>query len=315
MQSRVVDVAGVPIELRAIDETRAESLAQGFIGFATSDVPAVATITVDDTTGEPPPRPPYSELFELRFWDERDGLVMSAPGLLLTVDGTSARVQLPDVSGTFPLETSVYLPLTWLLARHERFVLHGAGIARDGRALLMLGHSGAGKSTLIAAALEAGWQALADDVVIVHRRDGEFCIHGVHRIPAIPTELGGPVVATGRRLEDPRDRAALPRHVLTDGGHALAGVVLITHSESPRGSLEVARGSQALPLLLQSFAANVDARLRAAFFETAADISRLPVWELGLAAELGVRRARASHHLALCAEGQTLHGVDSASVR
>src|SRR5262249_28821242 len=157
--------AGVPIELCATDQQRADALAVGFTGFdATDDVP-VATITVDDTIGSPPSRPPLSELLVFRYWDEPDGLVFTAPGLVLTVAGTTSRGQLSVPSAARALGAPLYLPLTWLLAPHGRFPVHGAGIVRDGRALLLLGQSGAGKSTLIAAALEAGWRALADDIV------------------------------------------------------------------------------------------------------------------------------------------------------
>jgi ABC-type dipeptide/oligopeptide/nickel transport system ATPase component len=187
------------------------------------------------------------------------------------------------------------------MARHDRFVLHGAAIVRDGRAFLLLGQSGAGKSTLAVAALEAGWQALADDVVILHASPDGFRIFGIHRTPAVPTEIGGPLAAAAPRLDDPRNRAELSRQLLTGGGHPLAGIVLITHADASAGSLREARGHQALPLLLQSFAGSIDPHLRTAFFAPGAAVSRLPVWELGHAADPAVRRERAAHHLDLCA--------------
>ena len=163
-------------------------------------------------------------------------MVAGSAGLVLIVDGTEAHAHLPDLAALPDFEGCVYLPLTWLLARHDRFVLHGAAIERDGVALLVLGHSGAGKSTLAAAALEAGWHVLADDVVIVHRdENAAFRIHGVHRTPAFPTEIGGALTESATPLDDPRDRAELPRHVLTGGEHALAGVVLVVHAEHDRG--------------------------------------------------------------------------------
>lgn len=302
MPSRVVDIAGVPVALRASDDERDPSLHAGLEGFEPTREEAVATISVDATPAVPPTRPARSELLGIRFWDEPDGIVVSAPpGLVITVEGPRAHVHLPDLAALPFFEGCVYLPLTWLLARNDRFVLHGAAIVRDGRALLLLGHSGAGKSTLAISALEAGWQALADDVVIVHPdRDG-LCIHGIHRVPAVPTEIGGPLAESARRLDDPRDRAELPRAVLTGGGHRLAGVVLITHADAADGSMRPASGHQVLPLLLQSFAGSIDRRLRAAFFETARALSRLPVWELGHAADPTIRRERAAHHLERCA--------------
>ncbi|MEX1007930.1 MAG: hypothetical protein WD271_08825 [Acidimicrobiia bacterium] len=301
MPSRVVDIAGVPIALEASDDARDQSLHGSFEGFDTIHVPAAATIALDAATALPPTRVARSELLHIKFWDEPDGIVVATPGLVITVAGSRADAHLPDLAAIPDFEGCVYLPLTWLLARHDRFVLHGAGIVRDGHALLLLGHSGAGKSTLAVAALEAGWLALADDVVIVHASDDGFRIHGVHRTPAVPTEIGGRFAASARRLDDPRDRAALSRGVLTSGGHPLAGVVLITHADAAEGSLREAGGHQVLPMLLQSFAGSIDPSLRGAFFAPAATLSRLPVWELGHAADPAVRRQRAAHHLDRCA--------------
>ncbi|HXY94682.1 MAG TPA: hypothetical protein VEP49_19625 [Acidimicrobiia bacterium] len=301
MPVRVVDVAGVPVTLEACDDERAEGLAAAFTAFRPTDEPSRAAITVDANAGVVPSRPPHSQFREFSFWEEPDGLVLSAPGIVVVVEGKRARAHVPDPAAFAYLEACVYLPVTWFLARHGRFVLHGGAVARDGRALLLLGGSGAGKSTLVAAALEAGWEALADDVVIVHADGaGGFRVHGVHRRPTIPMELGGPVVESAEPLADPRERAALPRDVLATGDRALAGVVLIAHADDD-GFLRTAPGFRVLPLLLQSFGATVDPRLRAAFFPVAGDLSRLPRWELALAVDPTVRRAHAAVHLGHCA--------------
>jgi hypothetical protein len=272
---------------------------------------------VDAAPATTPTRPPHSELLGLEFWAEADGMVVAAPpGLVITVAGDRADAHVPDLAALSSFERCVYLPLTWLLAQNDRFILHGAAIVRDGRALLLLGASGAGKSTLAVSALDAGWSALADDVVIVHSDDdgfgddgfgddgsgdGALCIHGIHRVPAVPTEIGGRFADAAPRHNDPRLRATLPRTVLTGGGHRLAGVVLITHADAADGSLASASGHQALPLLLQSFAGTVDPTLRIAFFETARALDRLPIWDLGHAADPTIRRERAAHHLERCA--------------
>jgi hypothetical protein len=299
--SRVVDIAGVPIALEASDDARGRSLQGSFEGFSPASAAPAATIAVDAATAVAPTRPARSELLHIKFWDEPDGMVVATPGLVFTVTGSRADAHLTDLAALGDFEACVYLPLTWLLARHDRFVLHGAGIARDGRALLLLGHSGAGKSTLAVAALESGWQALADDVVIVDASAPGFRLHGIHRTPAVPTEIGGPLAESALRLDDLRNRAALSRGVLTRGGHALAGVVLITHADNAEGSLREAAGHQVLPKLLQSFAGSIDPSLRTSFFGPAAALSRLPVWELGHSADPAVRRERAAHHLDRCA--------------
>jgi hypothetical protein len=62
----------------------------------------------------------------------------------------------------------------WLLLRHldRELALHGASVAIDGKALVLLGRSGAGKSTLAAELCDRGAALLADDAVGVDR-DGE----------------------------------------------------------------------------------------------------------------------------------------------
>jgi hypothetical protein len=309
MWSEVVDVAGVPVGLRASDEVRGRSLRATLEGFDTTRADALVTIAVDAERVAPPDAEPQSQLYHIKYWEAPgDAVVGGSAGLLLFVDGSESRAHLPDLAALTDFEGCVFLPLTWLLARHARFVLHGAAVERDGVAFLVLGHSGMGKSTLAAAALEAGWRVLADDVVIVRAEDtgsaperaSSFRIHGVHRTPAFPIEIGGPLTESATPLGDVRDRAELPRHVLTGGEHDLAGVVLLAHSEHDEGSLTRASGARVLPLLLQSFAGSIDRQLRTQFFATAGALSRLPVWELGHAADASRRREQAVLHLDRC---------------
>lgn len=54
-----------------------------------------------------------------------------------------------------------------LSALHDRLPIHGASLANDDGAVLILGMSGAGKSTLTAAMASAGWDILSDDMSIL----------------------------------------------------------------------------------------------------------------------------------------------------
>ena len=66
--------------------------------------------------------------------------------------------------------------LRWVTAglalRREAFVLHAAGLVREGKAYVFFGPSGAGKSTV--AALSPGCGLLSDDLVLLLRRDGRW---------------------------------------------------------------------------------------------------------------------------------------------
>jgi hypothetical protein len=63
------------------------------------------------------------------------------------------------------------LPMLELAKRADRFGLHAAAVARDGRGLLLPGTSGSGKSTLTIALAVAGFDVLGDDLVFLC--DGE----------------------------------------------------------------------------------------------------------------------------------------------
>ena len=300
MPDRVIDIAGVPIALRATDEGRGAVLDTLSAGFATTTAPPVATLSVDATATEPPASAEHSELFGVRFWQTDAGCVIAGRSMVIEVADSVSDAHLPDLGDALMLESCGYLPIAWMLAGHRRFMVHGAAVERDGVALLLLGNSGAGKSTLAAAALDAGWHALSDDLTILAPEDRSgtepdgsgFVVFGVHKAPAIPAEIGGLHVERATHLGDPRERVGLGRDVLTTGGHRLGGVVLIVHADSADGSLRPLRGHQVLPLLMQSFAGSVEHARRASFFSTAAQVCTLPLWELGHSTDPSVRRER-----------------------
>jgi hypothetical protein len=296
--SRIVDIAGVPIAFEVSDAERAAVLEPTLTGWPDTPGRAVATIVIDAEPGAAPAEPCQSELLGFEFWSRAAGCVVASRSLMVDVDRSRARVHLTDLADALLLEGCIYLAVAWLIARHGRFMVHGAAIERDGAAFLLLGNSGAGKSTLIAAAIESGWSALGDDLTVVERcADGTARLHGVHKMPAIPAEIGGAVLDRAVTVEDHRARVGLPRDVLTGGAHAARGVVLITHADEPAGSVRPLPAHEALPLFVQSFTGSIDPELRSVFFPTAAAVVRRGSWELGHAPDPAVRRARAADHL------------------
>jgi hypothetical protein len=65
---------------------------------------------------------------------------------------------------THPLFT---IPLQEMLKRRGKYAIHAAGVARNGRSLLLPGTCGAGKSTLTIALLRAGFDLLSDDLILL----------------------------------------------------------------------------------------------------------------------------------------------------
>jgi hypothetical protein len=104
-------------------------------------------------------------------WErEGDTILLSVPRLarFLIAGGTSVTVALEpgavarDASGVV-LGSSLGI----LLHQRGSLVLHGAAVARDGRAIVICGDSGAGKSTLAAALCQRGCSFVTDDICVI----------------------------------------------------------------------------------------------------------------------------------------------------
>jgi hypothetical protein len=296
----IVDVAGVAIGVHASDDVRASAVLDALPGFPDTSADPAAWITVDGVARAHPTGAPLAEARGFRFWLRSGGIVATADRAMLEASGRGAVLHLPDDRDLDVVEGLVAVALAWILAPRGRYLLHGAAIARDGRGLLVLGESRAGKSTLVAAALEASWSVLSDDQVVLAADPGRLRVFGVHRDPAVPVELGGPVVERGTPMRGPRQRALLDRGELTAGGVDLAGTVVVAHSTEPAGTFATASGRRIVPLLLKSFAPTVDDALRPKFFSFTERVVALPAWELGHAADVAQRRAHVARALTRC---------------
>lgn len=67
-----------------------------------------------------------------------------------------------------------------ILCRMGMVSFHAAALAKDGRAILLMGQKGAGKSTLAAALQQMGWTLLADDLVRIRHAEGLW-----HAVPGM----------------------------------------------------------------------------------------------------------------------------------
>ena len=297
----IVDVAGVAIAVSTTDDARRMAVVDALAGFPETVDPPAASITVDAAPATAPAGPPRAEELGFRFWIADDGVVASSMSAVLHVAGDDAAIHVAEDDDLDVVEGLVAVALAWLLAPRARYLVHGAAIARGGVGYLVLGESRAGKSTLAAGALEAGWAVLSDDLVVLAPDGAGISLFGVHRDPAIPMELGGPVVERGTPLDGPRQRALLDRTVLTTGAVDLAGTIMVTHATDANGTLTPASARRIVPLLLKSFAPTVDDTLRPPFFAFTERVVALPAWELGHAADVAQRRAHVARALTQCA--------------
>ena len=114
--------------------------------------------------------------------------------------------------------------ISFLLIRSGGFMLHSAGLVKNGKAYLFLGKSGAGKSTLSKLAAAAGTEVISDEINLLRFEKGCFRAYG--------SPFWGEMRAAGRQ-----------------GNWPLGGVYLLKKAEINRVG-EVSPG-EALKLLLR----------------------------------------------------------------
>ena len=125
---------------------------------------------------------------------------------------------------------------SFLLLRSGGFMLHSAGLVKNGKAHLFLGKSGAGKSTLSKLAAAAGAEVISDEINLLRFEKGKFRACG--------SPFWGEMRADGR-----------------PGSWPLGGIHLI--GKARENSLSACSGSEALKLLLRCLV-NFDKSPRAA---------------------------------------------------
>ena len=145
-----------------------------------------------------------------------------------------------------------------LVSHQGRLVLHAAAVANGEYVLLLVGRTGAGKSTLGASYIDAGFELLTDDCVLLEAASGGF-----NAIPAYPGLRLWPDSVTGLRQASGEDtgtvdhswKTRLSIETTSSDWQRVTGVVVL---EEPRQSLDreditvtPVRGSAAVVELLQ----------------------------------------------------------------
>lgn len=287
---RGVMVAGLPVLLTVDDEALAVAVADLFQPMADDPGPYAVEFVFGAEAPVRPSRAPDEVYESIRLWRDGDDLFIDSGGLLLGAV-TRARAQIGGAHGDGPrglvaLRRIIHHAVAHVLSLNGHLVVHGAAIARDGRAVLLLGPSGAGKSTAGYLASLDGWTLLSDDLAVVRHRDGGLDAVGVHRAVAVPPE----VVATdaAQIALDPRSRRR-PAVVLDARPARIAAVAIVGHAQET-GTIERISGVEVARFFLGATPAAGHGDVAAEALRAAGVLGALPCFRLLLPADVNDRR-------------------------
>ncbi|MBV9410879.1 MAG: hypothetical protein JO148_04745 [Acidimicrobiia bacterium] len=148
------------------------------IGRASGTPLAEATVAVGAV---PPPSGP--ELWHLhdesdaggvhrtvdRWLCNQDGLLVvhASAGPSLTVDARTDAITVEPGAHTLTLQLIASFAVPLVLNGRDVVVLHASAVAKDGHAVVVCGKSGTGKSSVLIRMVEAGWEAVTEDVCAI----------------------------------------------------------------------------------------------------------------------------------------------------
>jgi hypothetical protein len=288
---RGVMVAGLPVLLTVDDEVLAVAVADLFQPMPDHPGPYAAEFVFGAEAPVGPSRAPDEVYESIRLWRDGDDLFIDSGGLLLGAV-TRARAQIGGAHGDGPrglvaLRRIIHHAVAHVLSLNGHLVAHGAAIARDGKAVLLLGPSGAGKSTAGYLASLDGWTLLSDDLVVVRHRNGGLDAVGVHRAVAVPPE----VVATDAAhiALDSRSRRR-PAVALDARPARIAAVAIVGHAQET-GTIERISGVEVARFFLGATPAAGHGGVAVDALRAAAVLGGLPCFRLWLPASATDRLA------------------------
>ncbi|MEX1007823.1 MAG: hypothetical protein WD271_08250 [Acidimicrobiia bacterium] len=295
-----IDLLGLPTELAA-DEPRAAHALASVLGAARlADAQPSVRVRACSSAPAVPAAPPTSSTPEFETWRPVRGELVLRHRSGLTARATSTAIDIGGNAVHFDasFRRTLLSALAHLLSQHDRSVVHGAAIATDGRAVLVLGGTGSGKSTLAVCALRAGWDVLADDLVALRGSSSSTMIGGVPRPLAVPSDvLDDDPFDTQPIADDQRGRRELPPNVVASGWYPLVGAIVVDHAREARGAVERIDSHALLHDLLGSWAPLEDPRDVRQVLPLASAVARSPAAVVRLGRDPATRAADAAASL------------------
>jgi hypothetical protein len=156
--------------------------------------------------------------------------------------GAEGEIRASSPSEFEALKAGIENTLRWVLAdlalEDQGFVLHAAGLVRDGKAHLFFGHSGAGKSTV--ASLSPDCLLLSDDLVLLVRRNATWMAATTPFAGTLPQgdKVAGlyPLAALHRLVQAPEDRLQ-PLSLAEAAGRVLSCCPFVTRPSARQDRL------------------------------------------------------------------------------
>ena len=163
-------------------------------------------------------------------------------------------------------------------ARPDLLWLHAAGVAKDGRAIIITGPSGSGKSTLASRLIATGFAYIADDVLPVDPR--ARTVHPFPVAPVVRRAASEYLIASHARRLGKEDVLVKPAQVAS-GPLSIAAIVVPRFSPGPSRMQRMPAGRAAIEVLQQccNFGCHREAAVRA----MGALAEAVPAWTLSFA--------------------------------
>jgi len=302
-----VSIAGVRVRLRfagpALEPLVLPALSHLTVPVASTDV--ALTVALFDSASTAVPMPPpawgprdYGAKGEIvGFNDDRIRTVFQ-PGVdILHLYDAARRVGVywvaapavvPWWESSFPLRTMLH----WWAAPSSLQPVHAGSVGRDGRAVLVAGASGAGKSTTALACLDAGFDYLGDDYVLVDvASTTAYSLYGTAKLePENLARFPGlvPLVANPERLGDQKAMVYLDDHRPDRLARTLRlrAIVLPRVTGRPGSGLAPASPAAALRVLAPTTSAQLPGYGREVVTKLGALVRALPCYRLDAGTDL-----------------------------